>query len=164
MKHTFALTTRQTAKLAGCEIPPIYMSVKRYGNWRGIIPSKTPSGRLLWRSDEVHSTLGLVPSPADMTNGESFFCQFLEDEALPVTGETWALVQALLSEKIDEGRDPDLYLNDVTLGVELVAALCERIDQALPAMNERTKNRAMSGLQMISHSAGSFLDKEADCA
>lgn len=164
MKHTFALTTRQVAKLAGSEIPPIYMSVKRYGNWRGIVPSKTPSGRLLWRSDEVHSTLGVIPPPGDMTNGERFFCQFLEDEALPVTGEAWAVGRALLSSKADEGRDPELYLNDVTLVVEIVAALCERIDQALPAMNELTRNRAMAALQMISHSAGSFLDGEADCA
>lgn len=160
MKHTFALTTRQVAKLAGVEPPPIYMSVKGYGNWRGITPRKTNSGRLLWRSDEVHAALGIVPDPANMTNAERFYCQFLEDEALPVTGEAWAIGEALLSPKYDEGRDPDLYLNDAVMALEIVSALAERLDSALPIMWAGNKARTMACLAEISRIAASFSEAE----
>lgn len=160
MKHTFALTTRQVASLAGVEIPPIYMSVKRYGNWRGIAPRKTQSGRLVWRSDEVHNALGIVPDKADMTNAERFYCQFLEAEALPITGETWALGKALLLSKVDEGRDPDLYLNDAVMVLEIVSALVARLDEALPIMAPPHKSRAIACLTEISRIVSSFSEAE----
>lgn len=156
MKHSFALTTRQVAQLGKSEIPPIYMSVKRYGNWRGIVPIKTASGRLAWRSDEVHSALGLVPGQADMTNAERFYNQFLENEALPVTGESWAIGAALLSSKADEGRDPDLYSNEAALVVELVSAFANRLDNALPIMGITHQRRTIACLSEIARIAGGF--------
>ena len=162
MKHTFALTTRQVAKLAGVEIPPIYMSVKRYGNWRGVVPSKSASSRLLWRSDEVHSALGIVPDQADMTNGEWIYCQFLEAESLPVTGESWAVGQAFLSPKADQYRDPTLFLNEVALAVEVVNALCNRLDSVLPVMDETVRKHATEGLVFIAQTVCTLLNEEAN--
>jgi hypothetical protein len=164
MKHTFALTTRQVAKLGKTEIPPIYMALKRYGEWRGVRPRKTNSGRLLWPSDEVHSALGIVPSIAEMTNAERFFCQFLEDEALPLTGEAWAIIRGMLSSKADEGRDPSIYINEATLLVEIISAFANRLDQVLPTMDETSQKRAFLCLEMIASTAKSFSDKEIDCA
>lgn len=164
MKHSFALTTRQVAKLGETEIPPIYMSLKRYGHWRGITPSKTPAGRLIWRSDEAHAALGIVPTPAKMTNAERFFCQYLEDEALPVTGEAWEIIQRLLSSEADEGRDPNLYLNEATMMVEIIQAFANRLDPVLPIMDDPIRKRVNACLRMISQTADSFSDKGADCA
>jgi hypothetical protein len=164
MKHTFALTTRQVAKLANSEIPPIYMSVKRYGHWRGITPTKSPSGRLIWRSDQAYSALGLVPTHCDMTNEERFFCQYLEDEALPLTGETWEIIQALLSRKADQGRDPDLYQNESALMVGLMWAFATRLDQMMPIMSWPARKCVMADLNEIARQAASFSDEEANHA
>ncbi len=164
MKHSFALTTRQVAKLGKSEIHSIYMSVKRYGHWRGITPCKTPTGRLIWRCDQVHAALGIVPEPAKMTNEQRFFYQYFEDEALPVTGETWEVVQRLLSSVANEGRDPTLYLNEATLMVEIIQAFTNRLDPVLPIMDETTRKSVNACLTMISQMAESFSEKEADCA
>lgn len=156
MKHNFALTTRQAARLARIESHVLYQSHARLGSWRGVIPRKLPNGRLLWRGDEVAEAAGVIPDYADQTPGERALVAFLEHAGFPLTIEYWSLGRALLNCHLDLGNDPGYVVYDAQFLVEIIASYCARLSQALPGMQEPDKRRAFAALGVIASQVESF--------
>lgn len=156
MKHTFALTTRQAARLGAVEPHVLYQSLVRSGNWRGVIPRRLPNGRLLWRGDEVAEAAGVIPDYADQTPGERALVAFLEHAGFPLTIEYWNLGRALLNCHLDPGNDPGYVVYDAQFLVEIIAAYCTRLNQALPGMRESDRGRAFAALGVIASQVESF--------
>lgn len=59
MSQAFALETRELSKIAGVSMGAIYAAHCRFGNFRGIVPLKLPSGHLLWPRGEVEQAFGI---------------------------------------------------------------------------------------------------------
>lgn len=156
MKHNFALTTRQAARLAHVEPHVLYQSHAREGHWRGITPTKLPNGRLLWRGDDVASVSDIIPAHADQTPGERSLVAFLDQVGLPLTADYWNLGRALLSTEVDHASDPDLIADEATFVAEIVMAYCTRLERALPTMEDRSKRRVYAALALIASQAESF--------
>lgn len=143
------MTTPQLAKLTGATQQSIYVELARTGRWCDVIPCKLKNGRYLWRVDEIHLTLGLIPDHAELSPGERAFVAFFELECIPLTRENFKVTQSLLSGNVDHGRDPEYYADEVVLIVEIFRAHVWRLEQAIPSMNDRHKQRARTGLQLI---------------
>jgi hypothetical protein len=160
MKHTFALTTRQVARLGGVEPYVIYSNLSRHGSWQGVTPRKLPTSRLLWPAAEVHSALGHIPDENAMSPGERSFVNFLDGHCVALTSSNFEIGQKLMSNDIDHGRDPSYYADEMVFLVEAVAGGCARLDQVLMAMDEDDRVRSMKALKMIASLASSFDDSK----
>jgi hypothetical protein len=165
--HRPTLTTAQVTYLARVSPQSIYAELERTGEWCGVFPSKLSNGHYIWRADEVHLALGLIPERSDMTPGERAWVNFLDIEAIPLTAAIFKLGQRLLSHEADEGRHPDEGVDELSLLYEIVEAFCARADVTVPMMGESASRRAKAALALVALVASrthefAALESEAD--
>lgn len=156
MKTSFALLTRQVAKLANVDRSVIHSHHSRHGHWHGVVPRKLPSGRLLWRADEVHKALGLIPDWDDMTPGERAWDSFLSVEGFTATLESFRQGARLMCHEPDHGRDPDYYVDESHLFVEIAEGFCARLRAVFPTMTQRQRERSIALMARVASLVSEF--------
>lgn len=93
--HSFAITTRQAARLRGVEPHKPYSHFKRYGHWDGVVPIKLPNGRLLWNKADILRAGGIIPANSDMTPEALALMDWARSQGLPVDESIYRAACAL---------------------------------------------------------------------
>ena len=141
MNHSFAITTRQAARLRRVEPHQPYSHFKRHGNWDGAVPIKLPNGRLLWNRDEVLRAEGIVsangPRPVDVR----VWLAFVEETGLPVEDRDLRIGVAFLTEQADTQRNPAHTVDEFELIAQGTRALMARFSQVQANLTDPDSRR-----------------------
>lgn len=146
MQRSFALTTRQAARLRGVEPHKPYSHFKRKGHWDGAIPSKLPNGRLLWNRDDVLRAEGFVPADGPQPVDVRVWLAFVEETGLPVEERDVHIGVALLSEEADMQRNPAHVADEFEFIAQASRALMARHDKVRTGLSD-TDQRRVDGLR-----------------
>lgn len=104
--HSFAITTRQAARLRGVEPHVPYSHYRRYGHWDGVVPIKLPNGRLLWNKADILLAGGIVPADRNMTPESLALMDWVRSQGLPVDESTYRTACALGAARGGTSADP----------------------------------------------------------
>ncbi|MBT9527081.1 MAG: hypothetical protein IV105_17630 [Rhizobacter sp.] len=142
MQRSFALTTRQAARLRGVEPHQPYSHFKRKGHWKGVVPSKLPNGRLLWNRDDILRAEGLVPADGPQPVDVRVWLAFIEEIGLPVEDRDVRTGVALLTEQVDTKRNPAHMVDEFELSAQFARGLMARFTQVESNLSEADRRRA----------------------
>lgn len=147
--YSFALTTRQAARLRRVEPHRPYSHYKRHGNWDGAVPTKLPNGRLLWNKDDILRAEGIVsangPHPVDVR----VWLAFVEETGLPLEDRDVRIGVAFLSEQADTQRNPAHTVDEFELLAQGARALMARFNGVQAGMTDADKRRTDALRQFI---------------
>lgn len=150
MQRSFAITTRQAARLRGVEPHKLYSHFKRHGNWEGVVPSKLPNGRLLWARDEILRAAGLVQLRGAGAVDIRVFLECLEAFGLPTDDAALCAFGArALCHDADHRRDAAYMLEELAFHVEAGMAAASRLEASLNNMSATDIQRAQSHARMM---------------
>lgn len=142
MQRSFAITTRQAARLRGVESHQPYSHFKRKGHWGGVVPIKLPNGRLLWNRDDILRAEGIVPADGPQPVDVRVWLAFVEEAGLSVEDRDVHIGVALLTEQADTTRNPAHAVDDFELIAQGARALMARFNQVRGNLTEADKRRA----------------------
>ena len=149
LRPTFAFTTRQAARFRGVEPHKPYSHFKRYGHWDGVVPSKLPNGRLLWRQDEILRAEGFYPADGPQPVNVSVWRAFVEETGLPVEDRDVRIGVAFLTEEADMSRHAAHTVDEFELIAQGTRALMARYAKVQVNMSDADKQRADGLRQFI---------------
>lgn len=142
MQRSFAITTRQAARLRGVEPHNPYSHFKRHGHWDGAVPVKLPNGRLLWNRDDILRAEGLVPDAGPQPVDVRVWLAFVEETGLSVEDRDVRIGVAILTEQADATRDPAHTVDEFELIAQATRALMARFNQVQATLTDADKRRA----------------------
>lgn len=142
MQRSFAITTRQAARLRGVEPHQPYSHFKRKGHWNGVVPAKLPNGRLLWNREDILRAEGLVPADGSQPVDVRVWLAFVEEAGLPVEDRDVRIGVAFLTEQADTTRNPAHAVDEFELIAQSSRALMARFNQVQSNLTEADKRRA----------------------
>ena len=142
MQRSFAITTRQAARLRGVEAHKPYSHFKRHGHWDGVSPVKLPNGRLLWNRDDILRAEGIVPADGPQPVDVRVWLAFVREAGLPVDDSMVRLGVALLTEQADVKRNPAHTVDEFELIGQVMRALMARFDSVRAGLTEGDRRRA----------------------
>lgn len=149
MQRSFAITTRQAARLRGVEAHKPYSHFKRHGHWDGVSPVKLPNGRLLWNRDDILRAEGIVPADGPQSVDVRVWLAFVEEAGLPVDDLMVRVGVALLTERADVKRNPAHTVDEFELIGQAIRALMARFDAVRAGLTEGDARRADGLRQFI---------------
>ena len=142
MQRSFAITTRQAARLRGVEAHKPYSHFKRHGHWDGVSPVKLPNGRLLWNRDDILRAEGIVPADGLRAVDVRVWRAFVEETGLPVDASMIQVGVAMLTEQADVKRNPAHTVDEFELIGQAIRALMARFDSVRASLTESDRRRA----------------------
>lgn len=157
--HSFAITTRQAARLRGVEPHVPYSHLKRHGHWDGAVPVKLSNGRLLWPRDAILRAAGFAPDGASAPVDIRAFNACLEAFGLPEDDATLRAFGARsLLHEADHGRDPSYMLDELTYLLESGNAAVSRLVALSSAMDPKDGQRSQTLARLIAETWSSALE------
>lgn len=142
MQRSFAITTRQAARLRGVEVHKPYSHYKRHGHWDRVIPVKLPNGRLLWNRDDILRAEGIFPADGPQPVDVRAWLAFVEEAGLPVDEAMVRVGVAFLTEQSDLKRNPAHVVDELELIAQGSRALMTRFDSVRAGLTEGDRRRA----------------------
>jgi hypothetical protein len=113
------------------------------------VPSKLPSGRLLWRQDDILRVEGIVPADGPQPVDVRVWLAFVEETGLPLDDRDLRIGVAFLTEEADIRRNPAHTVDEFELIAQGTRALMARYEKVRGGLSEVDQRRADALRQYI---------------